>query len=161
LGLALAPSWNGFYADGNIFRGLAAFFSLGAETRSLGRPMVFGLELRPEWDGGLGVFRMPITLSWGLDNKFRFFIGPAFTLGNPVLKTSGGDRQYTGGTNWIGAAGISAAPFVMEVPGGDLAVYGEFAWQSYFSDSGAERNWNADFAAGCRFSTGLRYTWSL
>jgi probable lipoprotein NlpC len=158
LGFALAPSWNGFYADGNIIRGMAAFFSLGAETRSLGRPMVFGLELRPEWDGGLGVFRMPVTLSWGLDNKFRIFLGPAFTLGDPVLKTSGGDRPYTGGTSWIGAAGISAAPFALELPRGDLAVYGEFAWQSYFSETGAERNWNADFAAGCRFSTGLRYT---
>jgi hypothetical protein len=49
----------------------------------------------------------------------------------------------------------------MNVPGGDLAVYGEFAWQSYFSEAGTERNWNADFAAGCRFSTGLRYTWRL
>jgi probable lipoprotein NlpC len=161
LGIAAAPSWNGFYADGNIFRGLAAHLSLGAETRSLSRTMVFGLELRPEWDAGLGVFRMPVTLSWGLDNKFRFFFGPAFTLGNPVLKTSGGDRRYTGGTSWIGAVGVSAAPFVMEVPGGELAVYGEFAWQSYFSEAGTERNWNADFAAGCRFSTGLRYTWRL
>jgi probable lipoprotein NlpC len=159
LGFAAAPSWNGFYADGNIIRGLAAHFALGAETRSLGRPMVLGLELRPEWDHALGVFRMPVTLSWGLDNKFRIFIGPAFTLGNPVLKTSAGDRQYTGGTAWIGAAGITGAPFSMNVSGGDLAVYGEFAWQSYFSEAGAERNWNADFAAGCRFSTGLRYTW--
>jgi probable lipoprotein NlpC len=161
LGVAAAPSWNGFYADGDMLRGLAVHFALGAETRFLGKPVVFGLELRPEWDGGLGVFRMPVTFSWGPSNKLRFFIGPAFTIGNPALKTSGGERQYTGGTSWIGAAGISAAPLTVELPGGDLAVYGEFAWQSYFSAAGMERNWNADFAAGCRFSTGLRYTWRL
>jgi probable lipoprotein NlpC len=161
LGIAAAPSWNGFYTDDDAFRGLASQLFLGAETRSLGRPMVFGLELRPEWDRSLGVFRMPITLSWGLDSRFRIFIGPVLSAGQAVLKTSGGDRRYTGGTSWLGAAGITAAPFVMEVPGGDLAVYGEFAWQSYFSEAGTERNWNADFAAGCRFSTGLRYTWRL
>jgi hypothetical protein len=161
LGIAAAPSWNGFYADGNIIRGAAAQIRLGAETSSLGRPMIFGLELRPEWDAGLGVFHMPITLSWGLDDRFRLFIGPAFSVGDAVLKTSGGDRPYTGGTSWIGSAGITVAPFAMKVPGGNLAVYGEFAWQSYFSDAGAERNWNADFAAGCRFSTGLRCTWRL
>ncbi|MDR1278463.1 MAG: C40 family peptidase [Treponema sp.] len=159
LGFAAAPSWNGFLADGNIIRGAAAQFFLGAETHSLKRPMLFGLELRPEWDGALGVFRMPITLSWGLNDKFRLFIGPSVSAGKAKLKTSDGDRYYTGGTSWIGAAGITAAPFSMKVPGGDLAVYGEFAWQSYFSEAGTERNWNADFAAGLRFSTGLRYTW--
>jgi hypothetical protein len=49
----------------------------------------------------------------------------------------------------------------MKVSGGDLAFYGELAWQSYFSEKGESRNWNADFAAGLRFSTGLRYTWRL
>jgi probable lipoprotein NlpC len=161
VGIAAAPSWNGFFADGSVFRGLAAQIRLGAEARPSGRPMIFGLELRPEWDSGLGVFRMPVTLSWGLDDKFRLFIGPAFSVGEAVLKTSGGDRRYTGGTSWIGTAGISAAPFAMEVPGGELAVYGEFAWQSYFREAGTELNWNADFAAGLRFSTGLRYTWRL
>ncbi|MDR2258307.1 MAG: C40 family peptidase [Treponema sp.] len=161
LGVALAPSWNGFLEDGNIIRGGAAQIRLGAETSSWKHPMLFGLELRPEWDGALGVFRMPITLSWGFDDKFRIFAGPAFSVGDAVLKTSGGDRRYTGGNSWIGAVGISGAPFSMKVAGGDLSFYGEFAWQSYFSEEGAERNWNADFAAGLRFSTGLRYTWRL
>jgi probable lipoprotein NlpC len=161
LGIAMAPSWNGFYTDDEAFRGLAAQLFLGAETHSLSKPMVFGLELRPEWDRSLGVFRMPITLSWGLDNKFRIFIGPVLSTGNAVLKTSGGDRHYAGGTSWIGAAGITAAPFTLKVSGGELSPYGEFAWQYYLPQAGEKRNWNADFAAGCRFSTGLRYTWRL
>jgi probable lipoprotein NlpC len=161
LGIAAAPSWNGFLENGNIVRGGAAQLLLGAETHVLNQVMLFGLELRPEWDGALGVFRMPITLSWGFNDKFRIFAGPAFSVGDAVLKTTDGDRRYTGGTSWIGAVGITGAPFSMKVPGGDLAFYGEFAWQSYFSENGAERNWNADFAAGCRFSTGLRYTWRL
>jgi probable lipoprotein NlpC len=161
LGFAAAPSWNGFLENGNIIRGGAAQIRLGAETRSLKRPMLFGLELRPEWDGALGVFRMPVTLSWGFNDKFRIFAGPAFSVGDAVLKTADGDRHYTGGTSWMGAAGITAAPFSMKISKGDLAVYGELAWQSYFTEDGEERNWNADFAAGLRFSTGLRYTWRL
>jgi hypothetical protein len=161
LGAAIAPSWNGFLADGKIIRGLAAQIRLGAATRSFKTPMLFGLELRPEWDGALGVFRLPVTVSWGLNDKFRIFAGPVFSAGDAVLKTAGGDRHYTGGTSWLGAVGLTGAPFSMKVAGGDLDVYGELAWQSYFSENGAERNWNADFAAGLRFSTGLRYTWKL
>jgi probable lipoprotein NlpC len=159
LGLAAAPSWNGFLSDGNIIRGYAGQIRLGAETKVF-IPMIFGLELRPEWDGALGVFRLPITLSWGLNDKFRIFAGPVFSFGDAVIKTADGDRSYSGGTSWIGAAGITAAPFAFKIAKGELAPYAELAWQSYFSDN-EEKNLNADFAAGLRLSTGLRFTWKF
>ncbi|MDR1319784.1 MAG: hypothetical protein LBJ90_09170, partial [Treponema sp.] len=160
LGFAAAPSWNGFLTGGDIVRGVAGQLRLGAETYTFRTPMIFGLELRPEWDGALGVFRIPITLSWGLDDKFRVFLGPVFSFGNAVLKTADGNRYYSGGTAWIGAIGINAAPFSFKIAKGELAPYAELAWQSYFSDND-EVNLNADFAAGLRFSTGLRYTWKF
>jgi probable lipoprotein NlpC len=160
LGAAAAPSWNGFLAGGNIVRGVAAQLRLGAETYTFKTPMIFGLELRPEWDGALGIFRIPITLSWGLDDKFRIFAGPVFSFGSAELQTSAGRRYYTGGTSWLGAVGISAAPFAFKIARAELAPYAEFAWQSYFSDND-EANLNADFAAGLRLSTGLRFTWKF
>ncbi|MDR1588131.1 MAG: C40 family peptidase [Treponema sp.] len=160
LGLAAAPSWNGFLADGNLVRGVAGQLRLGAETYTFKTPMIFGLELRPEWDGALGVFRLPVTLSWGLNDKFRIFLGPVFSFGDATLKTTDGNRHYSGGTAWIGAVGISAAPFSFKIAKGELAPYAELAWQSYFSDND-DVNLNADFAAGLRFSTGLRYTWKF
>jgi probable lipoprotein NlpC len=159
-GFALAPSWNGFLADGRIVRGIASQLRLGAETRTFDRPMIFGLEFRPEWDGALGIFRLPITLSWGFNDKFRIFAGPAFSFGDATLKTSGGDRHYSSGSAWFGAVGISAAPFAIKISRGELAPYAELAWQSYLRNNG-DINLNADFAAGLRLSTGLRYTWKF
>ena len=158
VGVAAAPTWNAFLSDGKIIRGFAGHVRLGAETFAI--PMIFGLELRPEWDGALGVFRLPLTLSWGINDKFRVFFGPVLSIGDPVLKTTDGDRRYSNGTTWIGAAGITAAPFAIKISTGELAPYGEIAWQSYFSDNNP-KNTGADFAAGLRISTGLRYTWRL
>ena len=160
LGLAAAPSWNGFLANGKIVRGVATQIRFGAGTFIFNNPVLFGLELRPEWDGALGVFRIPITLSWGINDIFRIFAGPAFSFGDAVLRTSGGDRPYSSGTAWFGAAGISLAPFAIKISRGELAPYAELAWQSYFSDN-SDTNLNADFAAGLRLSTGFRYTWKF
>jgi probable lipoprotein NlpC len=159
MGVAAAPTWNAFLSDGNIIRGFAGQIRLGAEIFSV--PMIFGLELRPEWDGALGVFRLPITLSWGINDKWRIFAGPVVSFGDATLSTTDGDRYYSNGTSWLGAVGITIAPFAIKISTGDLAPYAEIAWQSYFSNSAAPKNLGADFAAGFRFSTGIRYTWRL
>jgi len=158
IGFAAAPTWNTYFADGNVLRGAAGQIRLGVVVRPFGQQMILGVEARPEWDMALGVFRLPFTLSWGISDKFRIFAGPALSFGDAALNVSGESRRYRGGTNWIGAAGITVAPFSFKVAGNDLSPYGELAWQSYYSSS-SERNLSADIAAGIRFSTGLRYTW--
>ncbi|MDR1420825.1 MAG: C40 family peptidase [Treponema sp.] len=160
MGIGIAPSWNGFLKNGFPIRGAAGFIRVAAETHTWKRPVLLGLELRPEWDKTLGVFRLPVTLSLGFDERLRIFFGPSFSFGDPALRTENGERRYRGGTAWFGTAGLSAAPFSWNVKHGALALYGEFAWQSYFSDS-AGKNWNADICAGLRFSTGLCFTWNL
>jgi hypothetical protein len=157
LGAAIAPTWNGFIKGGNIVRGFASQLCLSAETYSLGSRMVFGLEVRPEYDGALGVFRLPITLSWGPSEKFKIFAGPVFSFGDASLLIEDTEHRYSGGTSWLGTIGITAAPFIIETSAGEFAPYLEAAWQSYFRDnSGADPA--ADFSAGFRFSTGLRWT---
>ena len=157
LGAAFAPTWNGFLKDGDLIRGFSAQIRLGADTASLGTRMLFGLEIRPEYDGALGVFRLPITLSWGLNDQFRIFAGPVISFGEASLSTDDGERRYAGGTSWLGTIGITAAPFIFKTAGGEFAPYLEAAWQSYFSDD-QNANPNADFSAGFRFSTGVRWT---
>ncbi|MDR2716735.1 MAG: C40 family peptidase [Treponema sp.] len=159
MGFAAAPTWNTFSPDG-VVRGFAGQLRVGVAGEPFGQPMLFGMELRPEWDGALGVFRLPLTLSWGINDKLRFFAGPVISFGDATLPVSGEIRHYTGGTNWFGAAGITVAPFAIKIAGNELAPYGEMAWQSY-SSTNARRNIGADFAAGFRFSTGIRYTWKL
>jgi len=162
MGVAMAPTWNTYStsADNNLLRGVVSQFRVAAAVEPFGQPMIFGLELRPEWDRVLGIYRLPITFSWGMNDKLRFFLGPAFSFGNAELDVAGGTRQYIGGTSWFGAAGITAAPFAVKVAGNDLSPYAELAWQSYVSNN-AQFNFGADLAAGFRFSTGIRYTWKI
>jgi probable lipoprotein NlpC len=161
LGFGFAPTWNGVLSGGNIIRGGASQLGLAWKGSLLGRPIMPGFEIRPEWDNTLGVFRMPVTFSLGLDERFRLFAGPAFSIGDPELRTKEGDRQYTGGNAIIGAAGLTFAPFSIDTGQGILSIYGEAAWQSYFLKSGEKRNVNADFSAAFRLSTGLRFMWGL
>ena len=160
VGFAVAPTWNTFLPYGRIVRGVAGQVRVGYIIRPFGRQMILGLELRPEWDGALGITRLPVTFSWGLSDRLRLFFGPAFSFGDAGLATFYGDRDYTGGTSWIGAAGITAALFTAKVGNADLSPYGELAWQSYYRD-GFSSHFPADFSAGFRVSTGLRLSWRL
>jgi len=157
VGASFAPTWNGFLKNGDLIRGFSAQLRLGADTTTFGTRMLFGLELRPEYDGALGVFRLPITLSWGLNDQFRIFAGPVISFGDAVISTEDGERHYSGGTSWLGTAGITAAPYIFKTPKGEFAPYLEVAWQSYFSED-KDTDLNADFSAGFRFSTGVRWT---
>jgi probable lipoprotein NlpC len=162
-GIGFAPSWNGVSGLERYspLRGVSAQGRMAWWGHIFGQSFVPGFEVRPEWDDVLGVFRTAFTLSLGFDDKLRVFVGPAFSLGSAALKLNAGDRPYTGGNAWLGAAGITAAPFSFPLSKGKLDLYGELAWQSYRSAGGTQSNWNADAAAGLRFSTGLRYTWDL
>lgn len=157
LGIAIAPTWNGFLEGGAPVRGFASQLRLGADTNSIGKRMLFGLELRPEYDGALGVFRLPITLSWGFNDQIRIFGGPVFSFGDAALTIGEEERVYSGGTTWFGTIGLTVAPFIFTTKGGEFAPYLEAAWQSYFSEN-LQNNFNADFSAGFRFSTGIRWT---
>ena len=119
--------------------------------------MIFGLEIRPEYDMTLGVFRLPITLSWGLNEKIRIFAGPVLSFGDAAIATKDGVRGYSGGTSWFGALGITVAPFIIKTSYGNFAPYLEAAWQNYFSNDSV-MNLNADFNASLRISTGIRFT---
>jgi probable lipoprotein NlpC len=156
-GFGFAPTWNGILSGGNIIRGGASQLGLAWKGELLERPFMPGLELRPEWDNTLGVFHVPLTLSLGLDERFRLFAGPAFSIGSAKLRTKEGERRYRGGNSLIGTIGLTFAPFPIKAGKGTLSLYGEAAWQSYFPESGEERNSNADFSAAFRISTGLRY----
>jgi probable lipoprotein NlpC len=156
-GAAFAPTWKGIYGEGSIVRGFTSQLRLGADTGLFNTRMLFGFELRPEYDSALGVFRLPFTLSWGFNDKFRIFAGPVISFGNASLSSGESERLYSGGTSWLGTIGMTAAPFILKTKSGEFAPYIETAWQSYSYD-GQNSNLSADFTAYFRFSTGLRWT---
>jgi len=156
VGVAFAPIWNGFVIDGDLFRGFTSQVGINADIYPFGLKMIFGLELRPEYDGGLGVFRLPITFSFGPNDKIRLFAGPVFSFGDASLSIKGSERYYSGGTSWFGTAGINVSPFVFKTSTGEIAPYVEAAWQSYYSNN-TDVNVAADLSASFRFSTGVRW----
>ena len=134
-GIAAAPTLDFFTANGDYVVGFNSQLRLAVDTAFFGKRMIFGLELRPQYDGQLGVFRLPITLSWGLNDKLRIFAGPVFDSGT---------------NDWYGIAGLSLSPFILKTNGGEFAPYAEAAWLS--------NSINNDLLSGLRFSTGLRWT---
>ena len=156
IGAAIAPSWNGFLQDAGIIRGFASQLIILYETENSSMPISLGLEIRPEYDGTLGVFRLPITFSWGLSDLVRIFAGPVISFGNASFNINGEERNYSGGTSWLGTIGITATPIYINTPVGQIAPYLEVAYQSYFSDN-SSFNLMADFSSIFRFSTGIRW----
>jgi len=158
IGFAAAPTWN--FADGNVIRGAAGQIRFGAVVHPFGQQMIFGAEIRPEWDNILGVIRVPVTLSWGLSDGLRIFAGPVLNFDIAATDESGESRPFASRISWLGVVGLTLAPFTVKTARTDFTPYGEIAWQSSFKNS-PDRNIGADFANGFRFSTGLRITWRI
>jgi len=170
--VAAEPVW----ADSGIFAGFAAAWTWGGLTEGASSPFrgvstiasvgykwsLFrtGLELRPEWDNALGIFRLPITLSVGTDT-LQVFGGPVYTFGEPSLNLGNQDRPYAGGNSWLWEAGISAAFNPAFVRRGAVSLYGELAWQPYGRGNGENFHLWHDLTANLRASTGIRYLWRV
>jgi len=154
-GVAFAPIFNISTNDGDLFCGFTSQLSFSIDMNPIGSRMVIGLELRPEYDGGLEVFRLPITLSLGTNYKFRIFAGPVLCFGDTALTIDGNQNRNSGGTNWFGVIGVTAAPFIVKTKGGEFAPYIEASWQSGFIDN--KFDFNSDFLSGFHLSTGIRW----
>ena len=164
------------WADSGFFVGFGAAFTFGGFIQ--GAPSVFrgfsamaaagykwtkyraDLELRPELDRALGVFRLPFVVSFGTD-IFQVFFGPAYTFGEPSLSLSGGERHYSGGDAWRWELGLSGAFPPIRISRGALSFYGELAWQPYHWEDEESFSFKPDMTANFRFSVGLRYLWHI
>jgi len=168
IGAALAPSWDFFMVGGSIIRGFTSQIFFNAE---FSKWLAFGIELRPEYDGMLGVLRLPLTLSWGHKDLFRVFAGPVLSVnlsdktqnnlsGEASFSYNNETRNYSGGTSWIGMAGVTFTPFNFKITRHQISPYMELAWQSYFNNEQAF-NFSADFTAAFRFALGLKWKMCL
>ena len=156
-GFGIAWTWGGFIEGSpSVFRGFSALAAAGYKWAKYR----INLELRPELDRALGVFRLPVTFSLGND-IFQVFGGPAYTFGEPSLSLSDDERYYSGGGAWRWETGFSGAFPPIQISTGALSFYGELAWQPYHWETGEDFSFKPDITANLRFSTGLRYLWHL
>lgn len=161
LGFGMAPSWGVIPGQGSPVRGAEFQFRFAWDIPIGKIRLSPGVEFRPEWDSLLGVFRFPLTVSLGWEDRVRVFLGPALTLGDPVMTDSGEGRRYTGGNSWLGTAGIAVAPISVKAGNGILSPYAELAWRSFSRDSAFNPDVKADIGAALKFTTGIRYTWEF
>jgi probable lipoprotein NlpC len=160
IGVGAAPSWDPF-GVGGLLRGAAFHGGVAYDLRLFGKTFRPGAEIRAEWDGTLGVFRLPLTLSLGFGDELRFFAGPALSLGNANLATRSGARPYRADGGFFGALGVAWAPLSFRFADGHVSLFGELAYQTYTRDPSLAEDWAFDSAANLRISTGLRYRWTI
>ena len=156
VGAAFAPNFYFMGSGGEVFRGFTSQLCFITETSFFGPQVSFGLELRPEYNGALEVFRLPITFSFQANKYLWIFAGPAICFGEAAISINDDVRPYTGGTSWFGTIGMTIEPVKINIKNSDVAPYVEIAWQSYHTED-LSFNLAADFSASFRFSTGVKW----
>lgn len=120
-----------------------------------------GLALRPSYDAGLGIGRIPLVLTFALDRELCFFAGPALTIGSPVLDWNSAGRVYSAGGGLLASAGVIWTPLRFRLFGQDFGVFAQFEYDRYIAGfDEAENSW-ADLDARIRGGVGLRMRWNF
>ncbi|MCL2007396.1 MAG: C40 family peptidase [Treponema sp.] len=154
LGFAGAWTWGGFFEGApSSFRGISGMATAGYKWLRYSA----GFEVRQEWDRALGVYRVPVSISFGTDTS-RIFGGPAYTFGEPTLSLADSDRRYLRAILW--EAGTSLALPPVRIGPGALSLYGELAYR-HFRPIEGDFHWRPDLTANLRLSTGIRYLWKV
>jgi probable lipoprotein NlpC len=131
LGLILTASFGPSLGAGDFWRGVRG--SCGLSYKLLG--VEAGIELKPEYDGSLGVVRLPAVLSLGFDKKLKVYAGPALTLGAPSLD---GSRAYEAQGGFLATAGVEFTPLRFRVRGMDFGLGAELVYNRYVPTAAAD-----------------------
>lgn len=116
-----------------------------------------GLELRPSWDAGLSVLRLPLVLSISLDRQLRFFAGPALTINTPTMD----GEEYKAEGSWLATVGLVYTPFRFRLPGGaELGLYLDLVYDHY-APAASGTNPVDSFDACIRAGAGLRLNYGF
>lgn len=151
LGILISASLGPMAGMDPVFRGLV--LDLRATYRILG--LEAGLELRPSWDAGLGVVRLPLLFTISLDRKLYFYAGPALTLGEPLL-ADGSDTAFEAQGGFLATLGAVWKPFCFRMAGQDFYAYMEIGYDRYVSATGIK-----DLDAQLHAGAGIGIRWSF
>jgi len=160
LSLGGSSSWGTVGTQGP-FRGVGFQAGIEYDITIFSFTLHPGLEGRFEWDQGLGVVRLPVTLSLGLTNQLRLFAGPTLSFGDATIRESTVDRRYTPGGGFLGTVGLLWNPVSFHLGDGRLSLFMQGEWQTYVRDSALDPDWSADLAANLRVSAGFLYRWGV
>lgn len=127
LGLILGIGAGPLMGPDRLARGLAGEFAIAVPLHGY----EIGLQTTPSWDATLGVVRIPLQISVGLDRRLRFFAGPSLTLGTPTLAVARGSRGYEPSGGLIANAGLAWAPLEFRMGGSTWRLVCELSYDRY------------------------------
>jgi len=153
LGIILTASLGPSFGASDFLRGVRGSF--GASYRILG--LEPGIELRPAWDGSLGVVRVPAVLSLGIDRRLKAYAGPALTFGTPLLA----GRAYESSGGLLATAGIEYTMLRFRVAGISFGLAAELEYDRYLAGAGERPSFGLDAQARIRAGIGLGLRWGI
>jgi probable lipoprotein NlpC len=153
LGIILTASLGPSLGASDFLRGVRG--SIGASFRILG--LEPGIELRPAWDGSLGIVRVPAVLSLGIDRRLKAYAGPAITLGSPRLD----GRAYESSGGLLATAGIEYTMLRFRVAGISFVLAAELEYDRYLAGAGEDPSFGLDAEARIRAGIGLGVRWGI
>lgn len=114
-----------------------------------------GLALKVRWDPTMQIVQIPLVLSLSTSEHLRFYAGPVFTIGNPVLDDSG-----TAVTSSIfpGIIGFSWQSNSFEMFGLETRLVQDISYTIFNNAQGAALDPLNAIASGLYMTTGLRVT---
>jgi cell wall-associated NlpC family hydrolase len=153
LGIIMTASLGPSLGASDLLRGCRG--TISASFRILG--LEPGIELRPAWDGSLGVVRVPAVLSIGIDRRLKAYAGPAITLGTPSLD----GRAYEPSGGLLAIAGIEYTMLRFRIAGLSFGLTAELEYDRYVAGAGEGSSVGLDAAACVRAGIGLGVRWGF
>lgn len=114
-----------------------------------------GLALKVRWDPTMHIVQLPIVLSLSTSEHLRFYAGPVFTFGKPVL--DGSERKITTSI-FPGILGLSWQTNSFEMFGLETRLIQDISYTIFNNAQGAALGPLDAFASGLHMTTGLRVT---
>jgi hypothetical protein len=113
----------------------------------------FGIGLR--FNYGMGVFQIPLMFSATINDYFRFYAGPVFTIGRPRMMVTGEEVQAS---IFPGIIGISVSTPSFNIGQAKCQVVQDISYTIFNNFDNSALSFTNSVSAGLVFFTGIRVT---
>lgn len=113
----------------------------------------FGIGLR--FNYGMGVFQIPLMFSATINDYFRFYAGPVFTIGTPRMMVTGEEVQAS---IFPGIIGISVSTPSFNIGKAKCQVVQDISYTIFNNFDNSALSFTNSVSAGLVFFTGIRVT---
>ena len=118
-------------------------------------PLEPGFEIGLRFNYGMGVFQIPLMFSATINDYFRFYAGPVFTIGTPRMMVTGEEVQAS---IFPGIIGISVATPSFNIGQAKCQVVQDISYTIFNNFDNSALSFTNSVSAGLVFFTGIRVT---